>query len=78
VEGVQLVRAFGRANPVTGQIVAVDVVLQKDADPGDVDSRIRLAAQALPAAARPRSIHFVEALELRQHKIVRSPSETTR
>ena len=58
----------------TGQIVAVDVIARRGADPDVVADSIRAACSKLPAAACPRRIKFVEALATRDHKIVRRPN----
>jgi acyl-CoA synthetase (AMP-forming)/AMP-acid ligase II len=71
VDGVALVRAYGRSNPVTGQIVAVDVVPRAGRDQEVLEAAIRAACDSLPPAARPRRIRFVEALDVRGHKIAR-------
>ncbi len=71
VAGVELARVYGRPNPMTGAIVAVDVVATPGAVTDDVEDAIRLACDDLPAAARPRRIKFVEAIELAGNKIVR-------
>lgn len=71
VDGVGVARVFGRPNPMTGQIVAVEVVLMPEADPAAVDAAIRLACADLPSAARPRSIRFVDRLAVAGSKIVR-------
>lgn len=71
VPGVELVTAYGRSNPVTGQIVALDVVPSPGAVPDDVEAAIRDACAALPAASRPRSIRFVAELEVMGHKLTR-------
>ena len=71
VEGVQLAAVYGRPNPITGQIVAVDVVVAPGIDTEALTARIRAACEALPAAGRPRRIRFVEELETRGHKLIR-------
>lgn len=71
VADVHAARVYGRSNPVTGQIVAVDVVPRPGTDTERLDDEIRDACEALPPAARPRRIRFVDALEMRGHKIVR-------
>lgn len=71
VDGVRMSAAYGRPNPVTGQIVAVDVVPDPDADQDDLKQRIRAACEALPRAGRPRRIRFVDALETRGDKLTR-------
>jgi acyl-coenzyme A synthetase/AMP-(fatty) acid ligase len=71
VPGVQLAAVYGRANAITGQIVAVDVVADDGVDPDELTARIRAACQALPAAGRPRRIRLVEELETRGNKLMR-------
>jgi len=71
VPGVDLVRAYGRPSPVTGQIVALEVVLRAGADRDDVERAIRAACESLLPAARPRLIRFVERIETRGDKIAR-------
>ena len=71
VDGVELASAYGRPNPVTGQIVALDVVLSNGSDPKRVEAGIREACEALPRAGRPRRIRFVEELETRGNKLIR-------
>lgn len=73
VVGVALVAAYGRPNPVTGQIVALDVVAADSADDLEaLEAKIRAAcAAAIPPAGRPRSIRFVEELEIRGSKLAR-------
>ncbi len=71
VEGVELAHVFGRPNALTGAIVAVEVVAAEHADTEAVDAAIRDACGDLPAAARPRSVRFVETLAMTGHKINR-------
>ena len=71
VDGVQLAAVYGRANAVTGQIVAVDVVAADGVDTDALAAEIRTACQALPAAGRPRRIRFVDELEIRGNKLMR-------
>jgi acyl-CoA synthetase (AMP-forming)/AMP-acid ligase II len=75
VDGVGLARAYGRANPVTGQIVAVDVVPAAGRDPEELRAAILAACQALPPAARPRRVRFVDDLEIRGEKLARGAPE---
>ncbi len=77
IAGVEFVRAYGRANPVTGQIVAVDVVAVSGVDTEDLADEIRTACATLAPAARPRRIRFVDSLEVRGHKIARGREEAT-
>jgi acyl-CoA synthetase (AMP-forming)/AMP-acid ligase II len=71
VPGVELARAYGRPNPVTGQIVVLDVVARAGADLEALEAQIRQACSSLGPAARPRRIRFVPELEVRGQKIVR-------
>jgi acyl-CoA synthetase (AMP-forming)/AMP-acid ligase II len=71
VDGVELASAYGRPNPVTGQIVALDVVVSDGIDPKAVEAGIREACEALPRAGRPRRIRFVDELETRGNKLIR-------
>jgi acyl-CoA synthetase (AMP-forming)/AMP-acid ligase II len=72
VPGVALARAFGRPNPLTGSIVALEVVATTGAEQGVVEAAIRGACAELPAAARPRSIRFVDAIATAGDKIARA------
>jgi acyl-CoA synthetase (AMP-forming)/AMP-acid ligase II len=71
VNGVELAAVYGRPNPITGQIVAADVVASPGVDTEELAARIKSACQALPAAGRPRRIRFVEELEIRGNKLMR-------
>jgi acyl-CoA synthetase (AMP-forming)/AMP-acid ligase II len=71
LDGVALVHAYGRANPVSGQIVALDVVARPGADTAALERRIRETCGSLPPASRPRRIKFVDRLDIRGHKLVR-------
>lgn len=71
LEGVELAAVYGRANAVTGQIVAVDVVAVPGTDTDDLQRRIRAACQALPSAAQPRRVRFVSHLDIRGSKLMR-------
>lgn len=71
VPGVIAVRVYGRANRLTGAIVAADVVLASEADADEVRDRIRDAVSALPRAAHPRSVTFVDELETLGGKTIR-------
>ncbi len=75
VPGVEMARVFGRPNRMTGAIVAVEVVpVQKDLDEDGeeaLEDAIREACEDLVAAARPRSIKFVDAIITQGNKITR-------
>ena len=77
IEGVELVHAYGRKNPVTGQIVAVDVVARAGVDTETLDEQIRDACEALVPAARPRRIRFVDEIEVQGSKIARREAGRT-
>jgi acyl-CoA synthetase (AMP-forming)/AMP-acid ligase II len=70
-EGVKMVRAYGHPSPITGQIVALDVIKLPGADEARVKESIRVACSSLPPAARPRRIQFVDQIHIQGHKIVR-------
>jgi acyl-CoA synthetase (AMP-forming)/AMP-acid ligase II len=74
LDGVALVRAYGHPNPVTGQIMAVDVVARPESDTTILERKIRDSCASLPLAARPRRIRFVQDLEVQGHKIARRPT----
>jgi acyl-CoA synthetase (AMP-forming)/AMP-acid ligase II len=71
VAGVDVARVYGRPNPLTGAIVAVEVVAAPDADRTAIESGIRAACADLPPASRPRSIKFVDSVSMAGDKIVR-------
>lgn len=76
VPGVAVVRVFGRANAMVGAIVAVEVVLAPGHDEDTCAADIRAACADMPPAARPRSIRFVETIDMTGNKISRgAPSE---
>jgi acyl-coenzyme A synthetase/AMP-(fatty) acid ligase len=67
-------RVFGRANPLTGAIVAAEVVPVGGAGSDDLDrvrEQIRDAVADLPRAWQPRSVAFVDSIETRGDKTVR-------
>ncbi|MCW2767678.1 MAG: long-chain fatty acid--CoA ligase [Nocardioides sp.] len=71
VAGVDMARVYGRPNPMTGAIVALEVVAAPGVDRDAVDAAIRAACADLPAAARPRNIRFVDSVTTAGSKIVR-------
>jgi acyl-CoA synthetase (AMP-forming)/AMP-acid ligase II len=71
VDGVELARAYARSNPITGQIVAVDVVPRPGVDHKLLERDVRAACAALPPAGRPQRIRFVDELDVEGHKIAR-------
>jgi acyl-coenzyme A synthetase/AMP-(fatty) acid ligase len=66
-----MTRVYGRANRMTGAIVAVEVVPEEGFDPESLENEIRAACEDLVAAARPRSIRFVDEIETKGDKITR-------
>jgi acyl-CoA synthetase (AMP-forming)/AMP-acid ligase II len=72
VAGVQMARVYARPNPMTGAIVAVDVVVAPGADVDAVKAAVRESCADLAPAARPRSVKCVDAVAMTDHKIVRS------
>ena len=75
VPGVAMARVYGRSNPMTGAIVGLEVVAAPDADQNSLDAAIRHACADLPAAARPRSIRFVDEVAIKGSKIVRRSTD---
>jgi acyl-coenzyme A synthetase/AMP-(fatty) acid ligase len=73
VDGVELAHAYGRPSPVTGQIVALDVVARPDADRKRIQHDINEACRSLVPAARPRRIRFVDDIDVKGQKIRRQP-----
>ena len=71
LDGVKVVKAYGLANPIVGQIVAVDVVCHETAEATEVEAEIRQACKALPRASRPRSINFVDTILTNNYKLSR-------
>jgi acyl-coenzyme A synthetase/AMP-(fatty) acid ligase len=75
VPGVVVCAVYGTANAITGQIVAVDVVAQADADRDALTEAIHAACSNLPATARPRRIRFVDELDLSGQKVIRAQKD---
>lgn len=71
VPGVDMARVHGRPNAMTGAIVALEVVPAPGVDLEQLKDALRAACEDLPAAARPRSIRFVEDIITTGSKIVR-------
>lgn len=75
VPGVAAARAYGRANPVTGQIVACDLELESDAKETAVREAVQKTCLAeLNRYEQPRQIAIVGQLEKRNEKLVRRGS----
>jgi len=78
LEGVALARVFGRPNPLTGSIVAAEVVPVggvAGADVATLRSEVTAAVADLPRAWHPRSLSFVDAIETRGGKTVRGTQQ---
>lgn len=71
VPGVDVARVWGRPNRLTGSIVALEVVAAPGADHEQLRAAIKEACADLPAAARPRSIAFVDQIATLGSKILR-------
>lgn len=71
VPGVDAVRAYGRKNPMTGSVIAVDIVLTEGADKAEVQKAIREACTVLPEAAQPRLIKVVDDVGMKGTKVWR-------
>lgn len=69
--GVLLARAFGRPNPITGQIVALDIVATPDADHAELERAVRAACSDLPRSSQPRLVRIVDELPVRGGKLAR-------
>jgi acyl-CoA synthetase (AMP-forming)/AMP-acid ligase II len=72
VSGVRDVRVYGKANPVTGQIVAADIELTGDVAPEVILSEIRqLCRSTLSRYEQPRELHVVSELGRSNEKLMR-------
>jgi acyl-coenzyme A synthetase/AMP-(fatty) acid ligase len=71
VPGVEMARVFGRPNRMTGAIVAAEIVAADGTDEEELEDAIRAACEDLVAAARPRSIKFVDEIVTQGNKITR-------
>lgn len=71
LSGVKLARAFGQDNPVVGQIVAVEVVINAGFSELEVEQAIREACLVLTRHTRPRNITFVDSIETNNLKLKR-------
>ena len=71
VDGVDLARVFARPNPMTGSVVAIEVVAAPGHDHDALKAALKAACADLPPAARPRSIRFVDDLATAGGKILR-------
>jgi len=74
VEGVLFARAVGHPNPITGQIVRLDVVLQAGHERESVEAKIRAVCNALENHAKPRQIRYLDSIETNNMKLTRRVS----
>jgi acyl-CoA synthetase (AMP-forming)/AMP-acid ligase II len=77
LDSVALARVHGRPNPLTGAVVAVEVVPVGDADLTTIREQVKAAVADLPPAWRPRSVKLVDAVETRGDKTLRRMEETS-
>lgn len=71
VPGVESAHAFGKPNPVTGQIVALDLEIEQGYSPDEVIGQIQSKARRhLTRYEQPRAIQ-VTTIETRNEKVVR-------
>jgi acyl-CoA synthetase (AMP-forming)/AMP-acid ligase II len=76
--GVEAAHVFGRPSPLTGSIVAVDIVPAvgpADADAQEFRRAVREAVADLPRAWQPRSVRLVDAIETKGGKTVRGTAQ---
>lgn len=74
LDRVALARVFGRPNPLTGAIVAAEVVTVSgtpESELDDVKAEIRSAVADLPRAWQPRSVTFVDSIQTLGAKTIR-------
>jgi acyl-CoA synthetase (AMP-forming)/AMP-acid ligase II len=69
--GVKLARAYGQANPVVGQIVAVDIIMNEGNTEAEVEDSVYEACRSLSRHSRPRILNFVETLSTNNYKLER-------
>lgn len=75
VPGVAIARVYGRPNPLTGAIVAAEIVAAPGTDTDALRDAVRDACAGLPSAARPRSVRFVDAVLTTGHKVGRGAGD---
>ena len=65
LDGIEAVRVYGKKNPITGEIVAAEVVLASGATEQETRNRIATAASVgLQSFERPRLLQFVPRIEV--------------
>ena len=74
--GVKLTRVFGQENPIMGQIVAVDLVLDEGFDAEAVEEAVRAACRSLPRHSMPRNVTIVDSIDTNNFKLTRRGNQT--
>lgn len=69
--GVKIARVYGKANPVAGQIVAVDLIIMEGYSEQEVEDSVHESCLVTSRHARPRNINFVEEIETSNYKLKR-------
>jgi acyl-CoA synthetase (AMP-forming)/AMP-acid ligase II len=69
--GIAFTRVFGRKNPLTGYIVAVELVAEPGVDTEALQQSVRDACADLAPASRPRLIRFVDTIATTGNKMIR-------
>ena len=75
--GVKLARVYGQENPVVGQIVAVELVINDGWGPNKVEDDVRLACSGLPRHSMPRNVTIVDTISTTNLKLSRRGSESS-
>jgi acyl-CoA synthetase (AMP-forming)/AMP-acid ligase II len=74
LESVSVARVYGRPNPVTGAIVAAEIVPAAGVAVADIEEirrDVKKVVADLPRAWQPRSVTFVDAIKTRGGKTIR-------
>ena len=71
LDGIVVALAAGEPNPITGQIVRLDVVLREGFRREEVESRIRDVCRPLGRHAQPRRVRYLDAIETTNLKLRR-------
>ncbi len=72
IPGIKNVRVYGKKNPITGQIVAIQVEISDDVSSEAIEKEIRFRCQSsLGRYEQPRLIEFVSSIPKQNQKIIR-------
>ena len=71
VPGVQVAHVYGRPNPITGSVVAVDIVAEPGCDAETLEQEVRKSCEGLERHSHPRLVRIVDEIETQNRKIVR-------